>query len=78
MFAHIESDEIVYKEELILEQQELRNELMRNLEVQSKNSLSARFQRRQNTAQQQEEMERRWKNMHVRKRLIPQTYISFI
>ena len=60
-----QDNEMVYHAELIQEQDELRNQHIRELEMQRHSSLTARFQRRQRTTQQQQETEQRWQNLQV-------------
>jgi len=63
--SRIEADEVAYKEEFMEEQEELKRELVQSLEMQRKNSLSARFRRRQRTLDQQEEADKKWKKIQV-------------
>ena len=65
LLHNIDSDELVYREELVQEQAQLREQMVRSLELQHKNSLSARFARRQNTTEQREACEERWRQIQV-------------
>ena len=62
----IEADEVTYKEELIEEQDEKKRDMMAALDMERKNSVTARFQRRQKTSEDQEEVDRRWKRIQAR------------
>lgn len=66
----IEDDELVYHEELIQEKEELKQEMINRLALQRKNSVSARFKKRQKAQVEQEELENRWKKIQVRTHLL--------
>ncbi|ELU11296.1 hypothetical protein CAPTEDRAFT_226099 [Capitella teleta] len=59
----IEDDELVYREELIEEQDEMKEQMILHLELQRKNSVSARFKKREKAQQEQEQMETRWRQI---------------
>ena len=63
MQSGIERDAKTYKDKLVKEQREMKEYLIQSLE--RKDSVTARFQQRQKSAQQQENREENWRKIQV-------------